>query len=257
MNHTHRSSPVHSVVNPGYDDLIPFINDLPDAFRNEKKLIHQGRNTVKLMEAGALKLVVKSFRPPHIINKIAYTYLRRSKAERSYRYSLEILQRGFHAPTPVAYIEEFRGGFLNGSYYVSEYCDYERSFKEFRHYRPFEGKEDILVAFAEFVARLQEAGIYHKDLSNGNILFKKNDGKIEFCLVDVNRMSFGNIDKTQGYKNFKRLWIRDKALTIIAERYALSKGFDVEESIRKILRYNRRSIGAQPAFFNDSLTINH
>ena len=54
--------------------------------------------------------------------------------------------------------------------------------------------KDVVKAFAQYTARLHEAGILHRDYSPGNILFDKIDGEYQFSLVDINRMSFGVVD---------------------------------------------------------------
>ena len=227
------------VINPAFNHLKEYINSISSSFVSEKNIIYEGRNTLKLFNAGGRQLVVKSFKIPHFINKIAYSYLRPSKARRSYEYGLEIIKRGINTPTPVAYIEEYKYGLLNRSFYVSEYCDYDRSFREFTYYKEsFEGKDDILIAFADFTAQMHRASIYHKDYSPGNILFKKNDGEIEFCIVDINRIRFGVVTEKLGYKNFERIWAGDDMLTTIAKRYAFNCGFKEEESIKKIFHYN-------------------
>lgn len=48
-----------------------------------------------------------------------------------------------------------------------------------------------MTAFAEFTARLHEAGILHLDYSPGNILYDKIGEEYHFSLVDINRMHFG------------------------------------------------------------------
>jgi len=227
------------IINPAFNHLKKYIDRIPSSFINEGNTIYEGRNTLKLFNFGGQKLVVKSFKIPHFINKIAYSYLRSSKAKRSYEYGLEIIKRGVNTPTPVAYIEEFKYGLLHHSYYICEYCDYDRSFREFTYYEEsFEGKDDILIAFADFTVQMHRAGIYHKDYSPGNILFKKNDEGIEFCIVDVNRIRFGVVTKKLGYKNFERIWAGDAMLTTIAKRYAFDCGFKEEASIKKVLYYN-------------------
>lgn len=45
-----------------------------------------------------------------------------------------------------------------------------------------------MTAFAEFTARLHEAGILHLDYSPGNILYDKIGEEYHFSLVDINRM---------------------------------------------------------------------
>jgi aminoglycoside phosphotransferase (APT) family kinase protein len=154
---------------------------------------------------------------------------------------LKIRECGFDTPLPIAYIEEFKHGLLYRSYYICKFCDYERSFREFTYYKEsFDGKDDILTAFADFTAQLQNAGIYHKDYSPGNILFTKKNDRISFCIIDINRVKFGYVDEKAGYKNFERIWGGDAMLAVIAERYARNRGYDINKSIKKVVYYNRK-----------------
>ena len=59
-----------------------------------------------------------------------------------------------------------------------------------------------MTAFAEFTARLHEAGILHLDYSPGNILYDKIGEEYHFSLVDINRMHFGEVDIKKGCANF-------------------------------------------------------
>ncbi|MDR0413592.1 MAG: lipopolysaccharide kinase InaA family protein [Dysgonamonadaceae bacterium] len=229
------------IIHPEYASLDHFIRKIPACFAQTGTSIYKGRNELRVFDAGGEKLAVKSFKIPHIINRVAYSFFRKSKAKRSYENALEIIRRGFNTPQPVACIEEFKHGLLHRSYYVCKFCDYERSFREFTYYKvSFEGKEDILTAFAGFTARLQNAGIYHKDYSPGNILFTKNAGGIDFCLVDINRVKFGYVGEKAGYKNFERIWGGDEMFAVIAERYASDRGFDVGKSVATLLHYNHK-----------------
>ena len=229
------------IINPEYSYLESYIRELPDSFKNEGELIYKGRNELKVFEINGKKIVVKSFKISHLINKIAYSFFRPSKAKRSYLYGLEIIKRGINTPVPIAYIEEIKGGLLNRSFYISEYCEYDRIFREFTYYpESFEGKDDILLRFADFTSHLHDLGIYHKDYSPGNILFQKTEAGIDFCIIDINRVRFGKVSKERGFRNFERLWAGDKMLAIIAERYAANGGFDKKEAVEKVIKYNHK-----------------
>ena len=235
------------IVNPEYSYLESYIRELPDSFKSEGESIYKGRNELKIFEIDGQKIVVKSFKIPHLINKIAYSFVRPSKAKRSYLYGLEIIKRGIITPAPIAYIEEYKGGLLNQSFYVCEYCEYKRSFREF-DLRPgtFENKTDILIAFADYTAQMHNALIYHQDYSNGNILFEKQNDSIHFSIVDVNRIAWGNIGEEKSYKSFHRLCAGEEMLRIIAERYALKRNLNVEKCIQKVKYYNDKTMKPTP-----------
>lgn len=82
---------------------------------------------------------------------------------------------------------------------------YQRNFYEFGN-ADVERCKDLIIAFAQYTANLHQAGIMHRDYSPGNILFDQIDGEYHFMLVDINRMTFGEISVDMGCANFARLW---------------------------------------------------
>ncbi len=60
--------------------------------------------------------VVKYFKIPYFINKIVYTFFKKSKAQKSYEYALKIKD---FTPKPIGYIEFYKFGLLDESYFVS------------------------------------------------------------------------------------------------------------------------------------------
>jgi len=233
------------VVHPDYNRFKDWIKKLPSFFSTQGETIFKERNEIKVFDTDFGKITVKSFRTPHIINRFAYSFLRLSKAERSYAYSLEILKRGFQTPQPIAYIELFKMGLLSESYYVSGYSDYI-SMKAFNitNYTKKLTEEDteILKAFARFTARLHEKEIYHKDYSNGNILYKKEESTVSFYLVDVNRMEFKKVTEKMACRAFHRMDLSSEMLEIVVREYALQCGMDVEKSVAEMKRLNQKTM---------------
>jgi len=230
------------VINPEYDRLSDWIKEIPSIFSTQGETIYKARNELKIFDTDFGKIVVKSFRIPHIFNKVAYSFLRFSKAKRSYTYSLEIQKRGFETPHPIAYIELFKNGLLSESYYVSTHTDYILM-RAFSIDKKLSAEDiEILKAFARFTARLHEKEIYHTDYSNGNILYKKENENIFFQLIDVNRVQFKKVTEKKAYKTFHRLDFSVEMLKIVAEEYALQRQLDVEKSIVEITRRNLKTM---------------
>ena len=98
------------VINPKYNFLTDFIYHLPGCFFKDGETIYQGRNILKKYDIQGYRLIVKRFKRPNIINQIVYSFFRRSKARRSFDYSLEVQKRGFGVADPIAYIEIKHGG---------------------------------------------------------------------------------------------------------------------------------------------------
>jgi serine/threonine protein kinase len=238
------------LIHPTYKDLSDFINRLPTLFAGEGEEIYKARNELKAFCLSGKKLVVKSFKIPHLVNRIAYTFFRPSKARRSYDYSLELIARGFHAPAPVAYIETFEAGLLKNSYYICEYAEGVTMRDEFCFIYPnTEEKTRILLAFAAFTARLHEAGVYHRDYSNGNILYTLPEGGgVRFEMVDVNRLRFCELSWKMGCKSFHRLDFSIEMLHIVAAEYARLRNLDVEKTIAQTVAYNIKTMKPYTSF---------
>ena len=166
-------------------------------------------------------MIVKRFKRPNIINQIVYSFFRRSKARRSFDYSLEVQKRGFGVADPIAYIEIKHGGLLTDSYYISLYMERMEELREYMAVYRAEDRE-LRLAFARFTAQLHKAEILHVDYSPGNILVKKQAGSYVFALVDVNRMKFKSISVVDACKNLARLATSRKVLDEVACEYALS-----------------------------------
>ena len=236
------------IIQPEYNRLADWIKEIPAFFSTQGETIFKGRNELKVFDTDFGKMVIKSFQIPHIINRFAYSFLRASKAERSYVNSLEILKRGFQTPQPIAYMELFKNGLLSESYYVCDYSDY-LSMKKFDFFTELTEEDvEIMKAFGRFTALLHDKEIYHTDYSNGNILYKKEGESILFQLVDVNRIKFTKVTEAMAYKSFHRMALSIEMLEIVAGEYALQRHFDVEKSIAEIKRLNLKTMRPYQTF---------
>ena len=92
-------------------------------------------------------------------------------------------------------------------------------------------------ALAAFTAYMHEKGVLHKDFSPGNILYKVENGKYDFTIVDINRMYFGQVDMKTGCRNFSRLWGPKQFIIQTVREYARIRGFNPDECERLALQY--------------------
>jgi serine/threonine protein kinase len=209
-----------TVIHPDFDFCADFINRLPEIFHAEGETIFTGRNELKIFKLHGLEFVVKSFKRPHFINKIAYSFLRASKAERAYRYAIMLLHKEISTPAPVAYIEIRKFGLLYDSFFVSIKSRFHREIREIANNPNLSEAYPVLNDFACFTAGLHKKGIFHKDYSPGNILFGKTDEGYEFELVDLNRIKFRKVSMKAGCKNFIRLGLNDEMYRFVTQQYA-------------------------------------
>lgn len=212
---------------------------IPSRFEKEMNVIDDYRNVIKIMDIGGIKCNVKMFKPPHLINQIAYAYIRKSKAERSYLNAEILLSYGVLTPDPVAYMVYKNAIGVTRSFYVSVQLDYDFRFRELLQEQPID-LEEILIAFTRFTHDFQQKQVFFKDHSQGNTLIKRGcDGSCDFYLVDLNRISYRKLTSKEGIVNFSRLGLEGKNLGIVSLEYARLTGGNVEyikETIKSNLR---------------------
>ena len=230
------------ILNPTYELLRAWVEQIPVIFALQGKIIYDARNQIRFITApNGDEVCVKRFHAPRFLNRLVYTYFRAPKAQRAYENAIRLQQAGISTPEPIAYITEQKNGMLGESYLICRKSTLSRNFYEFRHH-PLEGYEHIVRAFAQFTAGMHEKGILHKDYSPGNILFSiQSDGSVAFEIVDINRMQFDHVvGLDAACRNFCRLWGKEDFFVLLAQEYAKARGFDEEQCVRLTLRYWKR-----------------
>lgn len=222
-------------VNPQYAYLRYFIETIPCIFEQQGVIDYSGRNTIKVIEHNGLLLNIKSFKVPHLVNRLVYTTFRKSKAMRAYEYGCRLIEKNINTPYPVAYIEIRKGCLLGQSFYISIHEKPDGMMREF-YTGSLAGREDLLSGFAAFTADLHSKNILHQDYSPGNILYKKDTVGYSFMLVDINRMRFDQtVTLEEGCANLSRLWGNDEMISFIAKEYAKARKFDENKCISVVL----------------------
>ncbi|WP_428739276.1 lipopolysaccharide kinase InaA family protein [Sulfurimonas sp.] len=224
-------------INKEFQHLKDLLLNIKESFIKEDSHIHKARNELKIISYNHFELVVKSFKIPNIINKIAYTFFRDSKAKKSYNYSVKI---GKFTPKPVGYIEFYKFFLLHQSYFISEKFDYDFTIREPLLDQNFADRENIFRAFAHFTYELHQAEILHKDYSPGNILIKKEQENYIFKVVDINRMEFRALSTQECLQNFDKLWAKDEDLSIIILEYSILANLETQKSVEKALYYSQK-----------------
>ena len=227
------------VINPVYKNLESFVSNIPELFDQEGELVYIARNQLKHFNVEGYDVIVKRYREPHLVNRIAYTYFRPSKAKRAYEYAFKLLKLGVDSPAPIAYIEQYKSGLLTYGYFVSVY---EKNYSVIRDFMSgIQTDELLLKALSLYIADLHAKGILHLDMSPGNILYLKEADNYHFTLIDINRMQFlPSVSTIKRYKSFKRLAENESVLTIIAKLYAEAAHLNVTEAVMEINRYSNK-----------------
>lgn len=208
-------------LNKGYDYLKPEIINAISNFNSFEAGFGTGkRNSVKKIELGDKIVIVKAFKIPNLINKIVYKYFRKSKAKRSFEHANKLIELGFNTPIPIGYIENFSIIGLGDSYYLSEFFDYDITFRDLSRQPDFPNREALLKEFTKFTHSLHEKGVLFLDHSPGNTLIKFNENNLVFTLVDLNRMTFKQLSHEERIKNFSRLTNKKDIIEIISDEYS-------------------------------------
>ncbi|WP_221389957.1 lipopolysaccharide kinase InaA family protein [Dyadobacter sp. NIV53] len=208
-----------------FSDLKEFILKLPDTFDNMGSVIVNNRNIVKKVDTGQGTIIIKSFKGMYFFNRLAYSFLRKSKAERSYINSGILNDRGILTPPNVGWLDCYHWGLLGQSYYISAYSPYKTLkvvLKENMHNEAF--KTIIYDHLLTFIVKLHSLDLYHNDFSLTNILVIPTSDGYEFSIVDLNRVRFEKITFRKGLGNFHKLEIPVEDMNKLIRAYAVRSG---------------------------------
>jgi hypothetical protein len=118
---------------------------------------------------------------------------RPSPARRAFAAAGVLAARGFGTPRPVAAVEERRGGLLRRSFFLTH--EVGGAMTADRFWKASAGRPAVRRRFAralgELFRRLHEAGVYHNDLKDVNLLVRPGDAGPLFVLLDLERVRIG------------------------------------------------------------------
>lgn len=222
------------IVAEGFMALEQAVSQLPDSFGQQGELLYDGRNKVKAVTLGDTPVVVKRFKRPNIIQRVVYTFFKKSKAERAYLYAAMMRERGVLTPQEVAYIEIKRNGLFADSYFVCLPCHLPPLSSLLRR---VDFDRNIARQLGAAVARWHEAGVLHGDLNLTNILYEKEaDGHCRFWLIDTNRSTFDHATYLHCISNIMRLSHDRPLLQYVVTAYAEARGWQVEKTVADVMK---------------------
>lgn len=178
---------------------------------------------------------IKAFCVPNVFNRLIYGNFRPGKARRAYNNGHRLLSMGIMTPCPLAYIEERKGPIFGHSYFISEQLPDE--WHNLRGAHDWPDLDEVASALAGFMVDLHNKGVWMKDFSPGNVMMRRSGGKIEFALVDINRMEFGVRKRHKLMSNFRSIFDTSdlRPVILLARKYAevlgLTPGTDGYKSI--------------------------
>ena len=109
-----------TVVADDFRSHADFISALPDAFADgQGETIYDQRNQIRRFTDRGQVFVVKRYKPVNALQRVVYTFFRKTKAARAYLFAQEFRRRGIDTPREVAYIETGGGRLFLTGYFVS------------------------------------------------------------------------------------------------------------------------------------------
>lgn len=224
------------VIHPEFIDAASFIKQLPQSFEQEGELLYDSRNKVKRYRVNGKDMVVKRYKRPNIIQRIVYTFFKKSKTERAYLFAGMLRKKGFDTPHEVAYIERKKNGLFLDGYFVSLNCSHPPLSELLRKQNFDRHPADALAAY---MVELHKKGVLHGDLNLTNILYHTDkEGQYKFTLIDTNRSKFKPTpDKQECLENLKRLTHSKALLRYIVIQYAILRGWNPRECALEVFRY--------------------
>lgn len=225
-------------ISSGYSQHQKELNKFIDEFdKLGEPFGDQQRNSLRLFQLNDETLNIKSFKIPNIFNKVAYRFLRKSKAQRSYEYAHKLVELSIGTPEPIGYYEFITPFLFKESYYISKQLECQLTYRELINDINYPDREAILRAFTRFTHTLHEKNVNFLDHSPGNTLITATNGDYEFYLVDLNRMKFEELDFETRMKNFARLTPEKEMVEIMSDEYAKCIGKEYEFVFKAMWAY--------------------
>lgn len=213
-----------------------FVSQIPKIFDTDGETIYQGRNTVKRFMNGCDEWIVKRYKRPNLIQRIVYTFFKKSKAERAYLYAQTLQAKGIGTPDGIAFIEEKKYGLIRDCYFISTACNYPTVY-------PTLGKDNhfdlhFADSLAAFFVQLHEKGFLHGDPNLNNFLFHKDkEGNYQFVVIDTNRSVFKpSPTRQECLYNLMKVTHNRELLQYITRQYAIRMEWDVEECVNTVMK---------------------
>ncbi len=224
--------PFYGALAPDYDDpaLHAAISDLEGQLKTKGASPSMGASHIYTLalpfHSSSLTVFVKAFRRASFWKSIGARY-RGSAARRSWETAGLFQQNGIGTPAPIAYLDQWRLGRLEKSFYLSENLPYAYSFRDelIRLYKMDPHCEKILALLqcvAEAIRKMHDAGLIHYDLGNQNILLhRQGDGRWhDVRFVDLNR---ARVRKNPSWRHrardISRIHLPSEFLRIFIEMY--------------------------------------
>ena len=187
--------PLKGRIKTSYNHSL-FVQAISDCSRllsdQDTEILLDRRNRVGVValpqqDESKIDIVIKEFRSRGV-NRLKSLFLR-GKAFKSWRGAVALVERGIETPPPVAYLKKRKGLFLDQSFFLAERIGGVEEIRFLFPKLPPSELRRLLVSLSQNLFTCHKKGILHRDLSDGNILVKKDkQGEFRFYLIDTNRI---------------------------------------------------------------------
>lgn len=199
-----------------------------DVHRNFEQLgtvLRSKRNIIRLVNGpDGNAYVIKRYKEPNLIQKIGYSFFRKSKAERAFAFARYLKSNDIKTPFPVAYVEVYKGCFLKTCYFISTYLQGESCWSMNDDAVP---NAQLSRSLALFLVRMHEVGFMHGDTNLSNFAYTETETGYEISTCDINRSQIKECSSQQDcLKNLMRLSHEVPTVTRIVTDYANLRSWD-------------------------------
>lgn len=227
------------VINPLFESHSLFLHQIPTHQYPVEETFCKQRNCIEKVTYGQEHFVIKRYKRPTWINCLIYTWIRKSKAQRSYEYAFKLQQKGFDTATPVAYIECKKWGILHTCYFISQYIDQPLLSEVKKEDFAPEAYKKLMQAIAQYVLDLHQNGIIPLDMNPKNIFYKEDGNGYRFSIIDINRMKWGETPSLkESMKVFSTMQLDIEDYSFCIGQYAQKRGFKKKYCYYYVLRYD-------------------
>lgn len=216
------------ILNPKYAALRDYLTHIEEHFEHEGHEIFRDRNVLRTLQVGDLTLCVKRYGRGSLRARLAVQLYKKSKGKKAYLRPLELRERGFESPEPVALVKVRKSLTRTVSYFVCLYSPYRYDLTAVCTLSS-DDRAELISAFARYTARLHADGFMHRDFSPTNVLFDRVGGRYRFSLIDTNSLRTGRpVSLEKGCENLAALGQDEAFLYDLVDAYACERKVDAE-----------------------------
>jgi hypothetical protein len=179
------------------EDFLGALAALPQRFESAEEVLSDGRNRILRLQLPChgenISLAVKRFARQSPLKDMD-ARRRGSKARRSWRYAEHLQFKHVGTPEPAAVMEKWQGNTLAESYYLSRDVSGQSNFRDELLYLYYDHPDcislmNLLETVAKSARRMHDAGFFHGDFGNQNILLRRTSASTwdQVMFIDLNR----------------------------------------------------------------------